>query len=93
MKKEEVVEEVTMEELEEVCEPEEEVKEGLLTKVKNGFKKHGKKVAVGAAVAVAGVVGYMLGSKSEYDSDYIDSYDPELLKADSDSDSVEVTEF
>ena len=34
MKKEEVVEEVTMEELEEVCEPEEEVKEGLLTKVK-----------------------------------------------------------
>ena len=91
MKKEEVVEEVTMEELEEVCEPEEEVKEGLLTKVKNGFKKHGKKVAVGAAVAVAGVVGYMLGSKSECDSDYIDSYDPELLEAD--SDSVEVTEF
>ena len=88
MKKEEVVEEVTMEELEEVCEPE-EVKEGLLSKVKTGFKKHGKKVAVGAALGMAGVIGYMLGSKSEYDSDYIDSYEPELLEADSDSDSVE----
>lgn len=89
MKKENVNEEVTMEELEEVCEVE-EVKEGLLTKAKNGFKKHGKKVAVGAAVAVAGVVGYMLGSKSEYDSEYIDSYEPELL--DSEPDSNEVAE-
>ena len=79
MKKEDVKEEVTMEELEEVCEME-EVKEGLLSKVKTGLKKHGKKVAVTAAVAVAGVVGYMLGSKSDDDYEHIDSYDPELLE-------------
>ena len=83
MKKEDVKEEVTMEELEEICE--EEVKEGLLSKVKTGFKKHGKKVAVTAAVAVAGVIGYMLGSKSDDDYEYIDSYDPELLEAEPDS--------
>ena len=88
MKKENVNEEVTMEELEEVCE--EEVKEGLLTKAKNGFKKHGKKVAVGAALGMAGVIGYILGSKSEYDSEYIDSYEPELLE--SEPDSNETTE-
>lgn len=84
MKKENVNEEVTMEELEEVCEVE-EVKEGLLTKIKTGFKKHGKKVAVGAALGMAGVIGYMLGSKSDDDYEYIDSYDPESLEEESDS--------
>ena len=83
MKKEDVKEEVTMEDLEEVCE--EEVKEGLLSKVKTGFKKHGKKIAVGAALGMAGVIGYMLGSKSDYDYEHIDSYDPELLEAEPDS--------
>lgn len=83
MEKEDVKEEVTMEELEEVCE--EEVKEGLLSKVKTGFKKHGKKVAVGAALGMAGIIGYMLGSKSDDDYEYIDSYDPELLEAEPDS--------
>ena len=67
MKKEDVKEEVTMEELEEVCE--EEVKEGLLSKVKTGFKKHGKKIAVGAAMITAGVLGYKLGQNSTNDSE------------------------
>lgn len=84
----EIKEEVTMEKLEETCEVVEVEKESLLSKAKNGLKKHGKKVAVGAAVAVAGVVGYLLGSKSEDDYEYIDSYEPELLETEPDSNEV-----
>lgn len=80
MKKEEIKEEVKEEvtEVKKVAVAEEE-KEGFLTKAKNGFKKHGKKVAVGAAVAAAGVIGYMLGLKTD-DSEYVvyDMDDPDL---------------
>ena len=48
MKNEEIKE--VKEEVVEATVVEEEVKEGFLTKAKNGLKKHGKKVAVGAAV-------------------------------------------
>ena len=34
------------------------------SKVRNGLKKHGKKLAIGAGVAALGVVGYVLGRKS-----------------------------
>ena len=86
--KNEVKEEIKEEVVEATVVEEEEVKEGFLTKAKNGLKKHGKKVAIGAAVAAAGVVGYMLGLKTDDDSEYIDAYDLD----DSDSDSGEVTE-
>lgn len=86
--KNEVNEEIKEEVVEATVVEEEEVKEGFLTKAKNGLKKHGKKVAIGAAVAAAGVVGYMLGLKTDDDSEYIDAYDLD----DSDSDSGEVTE-
>ena len=81
---EKVNENVTNEEVvvETVCE---EAKEGLLSKVKTGFKKHGKKIAVTAAVTVAGVVGYILGSKSDDGYEYIDSYTSESLDAEPDS--------
>ena len=93
MKKEEIKEEVKEEvtEAKEVTVIEEE-KESFLIKAKNGLKKHGKKVAVGAAVAVAGVVGYMLGSKTEGDSDYVDSYAFDDSNLSGESDSNEVTE-
>ena len=82
---EKVNENVTNEEVvvETVCE--EESKEGLLSKVKTGFKKHGKKIAVTAAVTVAGIIGYMLGSKSDDGYEYIDSYTSESLDAEPDS--------
>ena len=87
---EKVNENVTNEEVvvEKVCE--EEAKEGLLSKAKTVFKKHGKKIAVTAAVTVAGVVGYMLGSKSDDSYECIDSYTSESL--DVEPDSNEATE-
>ena len=88
MKNEEIKE--VKEEVVEATVVEEEVKEGFLTKAKNGLKKHGKKVAIGAAVAAAGVVGYMLGLKTDDDSEYIDTYD--LGDSDLESGSNEVTE-
>ena len=88
MKNEEIKE--VKEEVVEATVVEEEVKEGFLTKAKNGLKKHGKKIAVGAAVAAAGVVGYMLGLKTDDDSEYIDAYD--LGDSDLESGSNEVTE-
>ena len=82
---EKVNENVTNEEVvvETVCE--EEAKEGLLSKVKTGFEKHGKKIAVTAAVTVAGIIGYMLGSKSDDGYEYVDSYASESLDAEPDS--------
>lgn len=44
----------------------------LLYKAKTFAKKHGKKVATGAAVAVAGIAGYCLGRVSSSSDDYID---------------------
>ena len=48
---------------------------GFMNKVGAGVKKHGKKIAGVALVAVAGAVGYVLGVKSnlddcDYDVDY-----------------------
>ena len=70
-----------------VCE--EEAKEGLLSKVKTVFEKHGKKIAVTTAVTVAGVVGYMLGSKSDDGYEYIDSYTSESLDVEPDSNEAD----
>ena len=39
-------------------------KEGILTKVVNGTKKHGKKILTGILVAGAGIVAYTLGKKA-----------------------------
>ena len=78
-------EEVTMEEMEVACV--EEKKEGFLIKAKNGLKKHGKKVVVGAAVAAVGLIGYALGARPKNDSEDSYDYDPESF-----GDDVEVTE-
>ena len=65
-----------MEELEEVVElAEESKKEGLFVKAKNGFKKHGKKIAAGAAIGAGLLIGYMLGNKSGKDDYDADEYD------------------
>ena len=86
---EKVNENVTNEEVvvETVCE--EEAKEGLLSKAKTVFKKHGKKIAVTAAVTAAGVVGYMLGSKSDDGYEYVDSYTSESLDVEPDSNEAD----
>ena len=46
--------------------------EGLGSKIKAGLKKHGKKIAAGAAVLTCGIIGYVIGVKANdryYDSD------------------------
>ena len=58
--KEEVVEVV-----DDVCE---EKKTGIFSKVKNGIKKHGKKVAAVAILGTVGLIGYKLGSRSGDDT-------------------------
>ena len=72
----EVVEENTEIEVEET---------GKLSKVMSGIKKHGKKIAVGAAVAAASLIGFALvknaRSSSDYDSDY--DTDEDIVDADS----------
>lgn len=81
MKKEQINE--TIETKEEIQETEQtttevapvEEKPNLLTKVSNGLKKHGKKVAVGAAVTALGVVGYVLGRKSVLKHSDYDEFD------------------
>lgn len=69
--------EVTMEELEETRNDVEETEEGLLVKAKNGFKKHGKKIAAGAVIGASVLIGYMLGHKSGNDDDFEDEEDSE----------------
>lgn len=46
--------------------------EGFLSKVKRGFKKHGKKIAIGTAIILCGLGVYIAGKKSsdENDSDW-----------------------
>ena len=67
MKKEEKkIEDVEV--IDEVEIVEEEQKESFFTKIKTGAKKHGKKIAVGAAMITAGVLGYKLGQNSTNDS-------------------------
>lgn len=58
------VEEVVVNETTEVNVPEETKKEGLGKKLLGGVKKHGKKIAAGAAVVAGGIVCYALGAKS-----------------------------
>lgn len=74
------------EEIEEVEIMEEECvqKEGLGSKIKAGFKKHGKKIVAGAALLACGIVGYALGKKSneEYEYDLDETDDEPLLLAD-----------
>lgn len=60
-----------------------EKKQNLLSKVVSGVKKHGKKIAVGTAVAAVGIIGYALLKRSggsdtdfEYDLDTIIDLDP-----------------
>lgn len=48
---------------------EEEMKEGIVEKSTGFVKKHWKKIATGAAIAAAGVVGFVLGAKSNDDDD------------------------
>lgn len=40
------------------------VEVGLLDKVKTGLKKHGKKVAIAAAIGTVGLIGYALVKKT-----------------------------
>ena len=42
----------------------EETKQGFLSKVGNGIKKHGKKILAIAGVAAAAAIGYALGKGS-----------------------------
>ena len=70
----------------------EEVKEskikGLTTKVGNGLKKHGKKVAVIAAGAAIGFIGYALGKKNKSgDSDAVEG---DCYEVDTDNSDDEV---
>ncbi|MBQ1226216.1 MAG: hypothetical protein IIX75_03930 [Clostridia bacterium] len=53
-----------VEEIEEVQETEETKSEGFGAKVVGGFKKHGKKIAIGVASVVGLGIAYCLGAKS-----------------------------
>lgn len=70
----------------------EEVKESKIksftTKVGNGMKKHGKKVAVIAAGAAIGFIGYALGSKHK--SGYSDTVEGDYCEVNTDSSDDEV---
>lgn len=62
---------------------------GFMSKVASGIKKHGKKIAIGAGIAV---LGFMIGkhlskSQEEYDSDFDDdeSDDDDVLLIENDS--------
>lgn len=58
------VEEVFVNETTEVNVPEETKKEGLGKKLLSGVKKHGKKIAAGAAVVAGGIICYTIGAKT-----------------------------
>ena len=66
----EEIKNVNIEEIEEVEETEMATEsEGFMSKVKGGFKKHGKKIALGA-VALAGLgIAFCLGKKSGDEED------------------------
>lgn len=52
--------------------------EGFMTKLGRGIKKHGPKIAVGAAALVCGLIGFALGKKSNedvYEIEFDDSFD------------------
>lgn len=82
--KETEVKEEVVEVVDDTCEEE---KTGIFSKVKNGIKKHGKKVAAVAILGTVGLIGYKLGSKSGDDT--IDDYDDDVV---ADVDFTEVTD-
>lgn len=55
-----------------------EVKEE--SKIVSFFKKHGKKIAAGAAVVAAGVIGVVIGKKTSGETD--EYYDDDAIEAD-----------
>lgn len=78
-----------VEEIEEVAEEEvveTETKKGFGSKIVGFGKKHGKKIVTGVAVAAVGMLGYVLGKKSQVedeDEDYFED-DEELDYVESD---------
>lgn len=78
---EEAVENEAMVSDETVDTPDETV--GKLSKVKDGVKRHGKKILAGVGIVTAGVILYTLGKKSTdvIDVDAEDSDDWMLLEA------------
>lgn len=77
---------IEVEEIEEVQETETKA-EGFGSKVVGGFKKHGKKVAIGIASIVGLGIAYCLGAKSaakkeESDFDEEDIFEPEFDEVD-----------
>lgn len=67
----------------------EETKESKIksfgSKVKNGLKKNGKKIVVGATIGLVGLVAYALGASSKISDD---EYDDNVI----DGEAVEVTD-
>ena len=96
MKGVKIMEEKNFEEVEVIDEEDfetEEIKEtkseGFMSKIASEIKKHGKKIAIGAGIAV---LGFMIGkhlskSQEEYDSDFDDdeSDDDDVLLIENDS--------
>ena len=76
-----------VEEIEEVAEEEvveTETKTSFGSKIVGFGKKHGKKIVTGVAVAAVGMLGYVLGKKSQVeDEDYFED-DEELNYVESD---------
>ena len=65
----------------------ETVKESKLSKLGNGFKKHGKKIAAGAAVIAGGLICYALGKKTHGGDDcdgYVSEVEVEFSPVESD---------
>lgn len=67
---------------EEIFEPEEEFeiveKESFISKTKNFAKKHGKKIAIGGAIGLGALAGFLLG-RNTGDFDDLDDCDEEDL--------------
>lgn len=71
----------------------EEIEETKLEKIKNSkpvtfMKKHGKKIAVGAVIGAAFLIGRALGAKEESDYGEYDDSDDDVIELDHDDYSV-----
>lgn len=86
MTEEEMLEEEFLEEEEEEEELMEVKKESKISKVVSGIKKHGKKIAVGAAVAAGTIIGYALLKGGSKDNNFVSG------DSDNDFDSIDVTD-
>lgn len=74
--------------VEEVNEVEEESKEeGLWYQTKKFAKKHGKKIATGAALTAVGFVGFALGKMTKGNSD--EDYEEDFEEVNEDNDDSE----